>query len=1278
MHFMNKNILNTVKYVLTVLLVVPTIINAQTFVEEPSFSHTRGFYDNPFTLTISSNLNGAEIVYTLDGSDPKNSSNSFTADSPVEITIDPTNSLNRGGMTPGVHVRAIAIADSYSPSKTITHTYIFKDEVISQTNPAGIWPEEYNNTAGWNGFGTRQDIDYEMSIYTTEDPRYSNLIDDALLDIPTYSLVFHNDDMFDEDDGIYVNAANKGSDWERAVSVEMIDPKNNTNFQVDAGLRIRGRYSRVPGNPKHSMRLLFKNKYGDGKLVFPVFGDEGTDTFDKIDFRCAQNQSWNSFEGPGLTTFIKEVFARETQGEMGHTYTKSRYCHLYLNGMYWGLYQIQERAEENFSETYFGGEKEDYDILKPDGDPLGPNDLNVVAKEGNTDSGIRMWNKVQAGLSSNTDYFDIQGMNPDGSRNKNLERLLDIDNLIDYLLIAFYTGSEDGPIVEFGGTKPNNFIAIYNRENPDGFKWIVHDMEKSMYSYAVNGDYPLSVTSFSSDFIWMNPIAIHQELMNNAEYRVKFADRAYRHFENNGVFTVANVLKRFEEKRDHINLPVIAEAARWGDGTYWAGEQNHQNWVDNVAGLLNDFVPFRTDVVIQQFKNLGIYTSLLPPVLSNNGTDLVGGEANLATNTSVSFNNPNPSGTIYYTTDGTDPRLVGGNTASNASSISNDASIQIAYSTNIKARIKNGADWSALIDLRITVDDNFEDLKITEIHYNPLDLNDGDKELFEFIEFKNTGAEAINLTGLYFVEGIDFKFETMILNPGDFVVLASDMASFNDRYGFNPNFIYEGSLKNSGEEISLVDAIGNPILSFEYEDKAPWPTAPDGLGNSLVPTNINPTSNPSDYNYWKASSTINGSPNADDSGVSYGPIIITEILSHTDEPQVDAIELYNPTASAIDIGYWFLSDKTDNPKRWQIPPNTLIPANSYLVFNEGHYNGGSLEYASNEFGSEFSLSSHGEDVVLYSGNSSNDLTGYATHVSFGEIENGVSFGRYVNSEQVEFFVAMEALTLGSINSLPRVGPVIISEINYNPADDAPEFLAIKNITNTTVNLFDNDNNNNTWKIEGIGFDFPTGISISSNETIFIIEEDANINDFIEDQELATSAQVFNMNGSLSNSGETIELLKAAPEYIKKGDTKFEYIIIEEVEYDDKMPWPTEADGYNALLGRVNENTFSNDPVNWEPVSKRAGSGLLNIIEEDILEFGIDIYPNPAGDYITIKLNNNREAAKALIYDLTGRLISSKSFSNNKISFETSNLRTGIYIVYIQTIKGSISKKFIKG
>ena len=154
----------------------------------------------------------------------------------------------------------------------------------------------------------------------------------------------------------------EGRAWERPVSVELINPDGSEGFQIDAGLRIRGGYSVSGGNPKHAFRLFFRDEYGQAKLKFPLFGDEGADEFDHVDLRCSQNYSW-AFEGNPQNTDVRDVFSRDVQGETGQPYTRSRYYHLYINGQYWGLFQTEERSEASFGESYMGGNKEDYDVV---------------------------------------------------------------------------------------------------------------------------------------------------------------------------------------------------------------------------------------------------------------------------------------------------------------------------------------------------------------------------------------------------------------------------------------------------------------------------------------------------------------------------------------------------------------------------------------------------------------------------------------------------------------------------------------------------------------------------------------------------------------------------------------------------------------------------------------------------------------------------------------------------------------------------------------------------
>lgn len=164
---------------------------------------------------------------------------------------------------------------------------------------------------------------------------------------------------------------------------------------------------------------------------------------------------------------------------------------------------------------------------------------------------------------------------------------------------------------------------------------------------------------------------------------------------------------------------------------------------------------------------------------------------------------------------------------------------------------------------------DYSNLKITEIHYHPMDVINGidtteGKDL-EFIEFKNIGDTAIELTGLVLDSAISYIFPNDVkLLPKKFWVIASKPSKFLAFYGMEPSGNFSGNLSNGGEEILLVDGQGNEIIRFTYDDKSPWPEEPDGEGYSLVSYNFNPTWNPADENYWRASLYINGSPFSDD------------------------------------------------------------------------------------------------------------------------------------------------------------------------------------------------------------------------------------------------------------------------------------------------------------------------------------------------------------------------------------------------------------------------------
>jgi hypothetical protein len=827
--------------------------------EEPNFTPHRGFYDSVFDCTVRWDSTGSVIRYTLDGSDPQTSSTAVERVSPAQIHIDPSSTQGRA-KTPAVVLRAYALINGAPVTQVGTHTYIFITKVLTQVYPGGKWP-----ASNING----QIFDWNMDQNVVNDPRYKNQVDDALLDIPSYSIVTELDNLFDPQIGIYVNAMNHGRDWERPASVELIDPQGKEKgFQINCGLRIRGGWSRHPDNPKHAFRLFFRTDYGKGKLDYPLFGDEGANSFDCLDLRTGQNYSW-SYKGSPACIMIRDVFSRDCQRDMGQPYTRSRACHLYLNGMYWGLFQTQERPEADYAETYFGGDEDDYDVVKVDIE----NNYIMEATDGTLDAYNALWDIARRGFANNTAYFKIQGKLANGTDNWSYPVLVNLNNLIDYLLIIYYTGNFDSPVTAFRGNRvPNNFYGIYNRFGRSGFIFFAHDAEHTLMDprYSENFDYGLDRTGPypGGDLMQhFNPQWLHQKLSDHAEYRMRFADRVYRHFFNRGALTRDASRLRLAARRDEIAMAIIAESARWGDARAYPARTKDDHWLPSVNWVTYTFFANRTEVVLEQLKLKNLYPAIDPPLFYSGSQTISDSIWTISPGSQIRLVNPNANavGSILYTLDGSDPRAFEGGIAAAAQDGGDAQDITILSNGVLKARVKDGTTWSALHEILLNTGQDLSALKITEIHYNPLadGLIAGSE--FEFIELKNTSTTALPVSGIQFVEGIGYQFpNSAVIDPGGFVVLASNASFFKQRYGFAPFSEYNRQLENAGERVTLVSMAGDTLWSVRYNDKSPWPEQADGSGYSLVARHLNGNGNPDQPDYWTVSGNVHGSPGADD------------------------------------------------------------------------------------------------------------------------------------------------------------------------------------------------------------------------------------------------------------------------------------------------------------------------------------------------------------------------------------------------------------------------------
>ena len=997
--------------------------------------------------------------------------------------------------------------------------------------------------------------------------------------IPSISVVTDQRHLTDPGTGFYVNAGGIGPAWERPVSVELINPDGSDGFQEDCGIRIRGGQSSSSGFPKHSFHLFFRRDYGAAKLRFPLFGDDGAGEFDTIDLRCEHGYAYaDPYQYSDEFTAIRDVFCRDLWGATGYKSTRTRPYHLYLNGQYWGLYQTQERAQENYGSTYFGGEPEDYDVIKATGLPQ----TVIENAAGDYNSWSNLWRGARAVAANPTDanYFALLGRNADGTRNPALPVLLDSQELAAYMLLHYYTGHADEPLsISFNWEKPNNFRAVRRRGTNDPFHFFVHDGESSMLApeWSANRANVVNLTSPNrNNFIYSNPEWLHEDLLANAEYRTVFWDEAHRLLFNDGAFTQARSQPIWDALAAQIDQAVIGESIRWGNDF---AKARQSVWAAKIAQVRTNFFPTRTATVITQLRQRNQYPAIAAPTFNRYGGIVPAGFE-------VYLTNSVPGSTLYFAFGGADPRVHGGGVNPAALAYAPGTPITINGLTLVKARVRSGTNWSAAVSATFYTTQDFTKLLVSEIMYHPPDVGATTGDNFEFLELKNTGTNALDLSGVTFTDGIVFTFTNgTSLAPGRFFVLGRNPSALTNQYpGLVVHGVYTGKLNNGGEVLTLRHALGGKILAFDYKNSGRWPLTPDGRGFSLVPRNPNANPDHGSPSNWRASTNPGGSPGSDDPTSTIPPVLVNEVLTATTLPAVDAIELFNPNGADADIGGWFLTDDPAQPCKFRIPDGTKIGAGGFRVFTETNFNPAPLTDTNS-----FSLSSDGDEVYLFSADAAGHLTGYNHGFTFSGAASGITFGRYVTSIGDEHFVAQLDPTLNATNSGPRVGPIVVKQIMYHPLDlpggidnTADEFIEIANFTGAAQPLFDPLAPTNTWHLRGgVSFDFPTNVTLAPGGSLVVVSfnsaDSAAVAAFRGKYGQFSATPAFGpYTGKLNNDRDTVELNRPGP----PTTNGIPRIVVDEVTYRDAAPWPVEADGGGGSLQRINLAAYGDDPINW--------------------------------------------------------------------------------------------------
>lgn len=857
--------------------------NVPDFVKSADTDVDRGVFTTPFTLALTCPTPGATILYTLNGSIPVQGASGTTAILPANSSTTPAGSLNITGTT---ILRTRSVKSGLGPSKVDSHTYLFPAQVLGQTAP----PANFPAAAAWSHFGSA-DWAMDPNIVNHANPASKCTVDD-LLSIPSISLVMDWSELFGTS-GIYPAISpvpEEGLD--KAANIELLNPtgsktapNSGDHFSVSGRTHIFGGTSQT----RWKVDKLSFNFNVTGSVATGIYGDTATGSYGKFILDARMGNTWlHSTDDVQRTRgdYIRDEVAAEAQRLQGYAGTHSRRVHMYLNGMYWGLYTLHEKPDADFQSAYQGGNPDDWDILKHSplrDDCLGGGtfvnpSISATVKTNNTS--YANYQAMLATVASGVDLTNAANYAAVGTK-------LDIDAFIDYILLNFALGNFDW--------SHQNWYGSYRRTSPNA-RWRFHSWDAEHVLRVPTDETVITGTTTITDANQAScPTFIHQRLTTNAEYRMRFADRMHKWFFNDGLFTTARLTEICNRQFNEIDAAMRCESARWGDNraavrpspntnvTYTRGVE----WLNEKARMLDVVVPARNSLILNSMKSKA--NALYPRVSPGTTTSAIfyapsyaqhGGR--VPAGYQLVITNPNGTlGTVYYTLDGSDPRLTGGALSSTALVYSSP--VPLSGSVTVRSRVLNAGVWSALNEAAFsvgTVAPTSANLEISKIMWKPApptndDIAAGfiDDSDFEFLELYNPSASPVDLTGIAFSAGLDIAANTTgpaDLAPGGRAVFVAKPSAFLRRHGSGMNVIgtfINGSNLSGSETLTLVDSSGTTIRSFVYNAAAtaPWPKAEtSGTGAALVL--IHPESNPDPSlgSNWRASSSSNSAPGSDD------------------------------------------------------------------------------------------------------------------------------------------------------------------------------------------------------------------------------------------------------------------------------------------------------------------------------------------------------------------------------------------------------------------------------
>lgn len=738
---------------------------------------------------------------------------------------------------------------------------------------------------------------------------------DEEISVPVISITTNNSNLYG-DEGIYDNW---WTDWKKPCYIEYFDSVHYNAFEQNSGIKIDGGAGGSRSNAQKSFRIEpDHNAFGDGVLHYPLIPRKSyIDNYETFYLRNGSNMF-------NVLPYKDAIMVRTTEGTYNEHMAYAPVV-VFLNGEYWGFYELREKLDEGHFKYTQEIEKENLDLL------------SCSYWYGSV---LRTLSGSDSDFIYMRDYLYYYPTPGDSDFYYIADSILDLKNFTDYLIAETWLANTDWPW--------NNLKVWRDRGGDNKWKYAVIDVEWGLGYSAWTNAYTdmMGYILYPQQFIEPAPT-----LMQNPIYHDYFINR-YADLMNT-TFLSERTLAMEDSMYSEISPELAGQWQKWG----WGSLAYHaETFNDYRIALRNDF-ELRSEQVRNHIESnyaldgqVEITLDVYPPEA---------GRIKISTLTIFDL----PWSGIYF--DGVPVKITA--EANTGYTFEHWGENDFIDDTLI-ASFTNSISEDQIFTAYFSGEAATENITISEINYN----SETTVEAGNWLELFNYGDAAVNISG-WKIQDVNPLHNYVIpdgtiLNTGERIVVMDNDSAFTAQNPAVINYIGElgFGLDNASETIKIFDQQNQLKASVSYIDSLPWPQGADGEGRTLELEN--PMLDLNDPTNW-FDGCIGGSP-----GIAYIPCDFEIIISEINYNSIDTadsqdwIELRNISDEVLNIGNWkFVTDSAGIENQYLIPDGRVIypDSNWVLLQDEFAFNAIHPDIANYDAAFHFDLDNGGEWLRFY-------------------------------------------------------------------------------------------------------------------------------------------------------------------------------------------------------------------------------------------------------------------------------------------------------------------------